>query len=441
MHIDINNMQSVKQEINSSESYNGEDALVLAVALQGANKNLINHKISAIPFKAKTTCRRKREFIPDEKKDTVYWERRRKNNEAAKRSREKRRINDMVLENKLMALREENASLKAELLSLKLKFGLVSSVAYAQEVQKFPGANTVGLYQEFVPPPNRGSSRDLEPLHISSSSSCISVIKHSPHLPEKGIAAQGSYSICRTVVKQEPTENDGYYQKSSPYELHRAYSQPTSLLQITRSSSNSPRNSDDGGVSKSSDGEDEQQVPKGLMPSVGDPGSVIVSTHKVPDVSSSALPHKLRIKSRTIPIKVEAIDPEYESSGKAFSFISISEAACSQTSKDSLESSPCALSVQATNMQNWTHHSEMWQKSRGETAQDGCKNGRLSPIPVLSKTCGDVKESSYAYSDPEDVFFRRGLGDLCANVVALKRLKTQTMGSMRESAKTTTDDH
>lgn len=430
-------MQSIKQEINSSESYSGEDALVLAVALQGANTDLISHKISAIPFKAKTTCRRKREFIPEEKKDTVYWERRRKNNEAAKRSREKRRINDMVLENKLMALREENASLKAELLSLKLKFGLVSSVAYAKEVQKFPSTNTVNLYQEFVPPPNQGSSRDLEPLHISSSSSCISVIKHSPHLPEKGIAAQGSYNICRTVVKQEQTENDSYYQKSSPYELHRAYSQTTSLLQITRSSSNSPRSSDDGAVSKSSDGEDEQQVPKGLMPSVGDPGSVIVSTHKVPDVSSSALPHKLRIKARTIPIKVEAIDPEYESSGKAFSFISISEAACSKTSK----SSQCSLSVQATSMQDWTHQSEMWQKSRRETLQNGCNNSRLSPIPVLSKTGGSVKEPSYAYSDSEDLFFRQGLGDLCANVVSLKRLIKTQQGSMMESAKSTTDDH
>ena len=66
-------------------------------------------------------CRRKREFIPEEKKDTQYWERRRKNNEAAKRSREKRRVNDMVLENKLMALGQENAVLKAELLALKLR--------------------------------------------------------------------------------------------------------------------------------------------------------------------------------------------------------------------------------------------------------------------------------------------------------------------------------
>ncbi len=143
-------MQSVGQEVNSGESFHGEDALVLAVALQGANRNLMGHKISTGPFKAKTTCRRKREFIPEEKKDNLYWERRRKNNEAAKRSREKRRINDMVLENKLVALGEENASLKAELLSLKLKFGLMSSAAFAQEVQKLSSSNIVNLYQQFV---------------------------------------------------------------------------------------------------------------------------------------------------------------------------------------------------------------------------------------------------------------------------------------------------
>ncbi|TWW58575.1 uncharacterized protein LOC130526682 [Takifugu flavidus] len=70
-------------------------------------------------------ARRKREFIQDEKKDNCYWEKRRKNNEAAKRSREKRRVNDMVLEQRVLGLLEENARLRAELLALKLRFGLV----------------------------------------------------------------------------------------------------------------------------------------------------------------------------------------------------------------------------------------------------------------------------------------------------------------------------
>ncbi|KAE8294296.1 Nuclear factor interleukin-3-regulated protein E4 promoter-binding protein 4 [Larimichthys crocea] len=73
--------------------------------------------------------RRKREFIPEDKKDALYWEKRRKNNEAAKRSREKRRMNDYVLESHLTALKEENARLSAELITLKLHFGLVHPAA------------------------------------------------------------------------------------------------------------------------------------------------------------------------------------------------------------------------------------------------------------------------------------------------------------------------
>lgn len=72
-----------------------------------------------------SSIRRKREFIPLDKKDEGYWDKRRKNNEAAKRSREKRRVNDMVLESRVLALLEENARLRAELLALKFRFGLV----------------------------------------------------------------------------------------------------------------------------------------------------------------------------------------------------------------------------------------------------------------------------------------------------------------------------
>lgn len=71
------------------------------------------------------TLHRKRESIPAVKKDEGYWDKRKKNNEAAKRSREKRRISDMVVENQVLALLEDNARLKAELLALKFRFGLI----------------------------------------------------------------------------------------------------------------------------------------------------------------------------------------------------------------------------------------------------------------------------------------------------------------------------
>ncbi|KAM4035724.1 uncharacterized protein ACNLHF_014827 [Anomaloglossus baeobatrachus] len=74
--------------------------------------------------------RRKREFISDEKKDASYWEKRRKNNEAAKRSREKRRFHDLVLEGRVAALDEENGRLRSELLQLKLRYGLIKAGSF-----------------------------------------------------------------------------------------------------------------------------------------------------------------------------------------------------------------------------------------------------------------------------------------------------------------------
>ncbi|XP_052456534.1 nuclear factor, interleukin 3 regulated, member 3, partial [Carassius gibelio] len=74
---------------------------------------------------SRITQRRKHESTPPEKKDEGYWYKRKKNNEAARRSREQRRISDKAVENKVLALLEDNARLKAELLALKFKFGLI----------------------------------------------------------------------------------------------------------------------------------------------------------------------------------------------------------------------------------------------------------------------------------------------------------------------------
>ncbi|KPP61459.1 hypothetical protein Z043_120439 [Scleropages formosus] len=72
------------------------------------------------------SVRRKRQMTPEDKKDATYWDKRQKNNEAAKRSRERRRFNDFVLEGQLLALSEENAKLRAEMLQLQCHFGLAT---------------------------------------------------------------------------------------------------------------------------------------------------------------------------------------------------------------------------------------------------------------------------------------------------------------------------
>ncbi|XP_074836079.1 uncharacterized protein LOC142003228 [Carettochelys insculpta] len=106
------------------------------LAVEGAAQ-----RARALKGKAGASGRRKREFISDEKKDASYWEKRRKNNEAAKRSREKRRFHDLALESRVLALDEENLRLRTELLQLKRRFGLISAAAF---VEKSPWLGTAG---------------------------------------------------------------------------------------------------------------------------------------------------------------------------------------------------------------------------------------------------------------------------------------------------------
>ncbi|XP_019906089.2 nuclear factor interleukin-3-regulated protein [Esox lucius] len=139
-------------------------------------------------IKPNMSCRRKREFISDEKKDASYWEKRRKNNEAAKRSREKRRLNDMVLENRVMALNDENCRLKTELLQLKLRFGLISTASYVEKSQQLAGGGTAaGASSSYY---SSGYSSSSQVMMNSDSSETDrsgrregrgQLVKHSPH--------------------------------------------------------------------------------------------------------------------------------------------------------------------------------------------------------------------------------------------------------------------
>lgn len=124
-----------ENNLNSIETFDSYDE-----TLQGTPARLGR----LIKPKPNVSCRRKRQFISDEKKDASYWEKRRKNNEAAKRSREKRRLNDMVLENRVIALNDENVRLKTELLQLKLRFGLISTASYIEKSQQISVANDGG---------------------------------------------------------------------------------------------------------------------------------------------------------------------------------------------------------------------------------------------------------------------------------------------------------
>lgn len=74
--------------------------------------------------------RKEREFIPENQKDEHYWSKRKKNNEAAKRSREKRRINDVVLNKKISELQADNKRLRLELEAIKNHFKLPTHISF-----------------------------------------------------------------------------------------------------------------------------------------------------------------------------------------------------------------------------------------------------------------------------------------------------------------------
>ncbi|NXO13901.1 NFIL3 protein, partial [Oriolus oriolus] len=437
-------MQTLKKEYGPVDT-NGDKIMVLKSTLAEVSEELsanVEMLLAEASGKGKSSaCRRKRKFIPDEKKDATYWEKRRKNNEAAKRSREKRRLNDLVLESKLIALGEENATLKAELLSLKLKFGLITSAAYAQEIQKL-GSATAVYFQDYRSPKSNINSfvDEHEPSIVGSS--YISVIKHSPQSSMSDMSEISSLEHtqsscmqdnCRSpenkfqIIKQEPVEleretrDDRSSQKASIYPHYMGttfnrYSH-SPLLQVNRSSSNSPRTSetDDNAVGKSSDGEDEQQVPKGPIHSPVEHKN-ICATVKVPEVNSSALPHKLRIKAKAMQVKVEAVDNDYDAAQKLSSPIDMSSKRHAElekhTAQNLVHSSLTPFSVQVTNIQDWSFKPELWhQKELNVRIRSGCKAEIV-----------EIKDSIFSVSESEKLYLKQGMTNLSAEVAFLKRI-------------------
>lgn len=89
--------------------------------------------------------RKQRLFTPDNQKDDSYWDRRRRNNEAAKRSREKRRLNDMVLEQRVLELTRENAMLRAQLETIREEFGIAGDQVGVSMEKVLAAANEMPL--------------------------------------------------------------------------------------------------------------------------------------------------------------------------------------------------------------------------------------------------------------------------------------------------------
>ncbi|MCI4384399.1 hypothetical protein PGIGA_G00038290 [Pangasianodon gigas] len=77
-------------------------------------------------------------FIPDDIKDERYWARRRKNNMAAKRSRDARRLKENQIAIRAGFLEKENSALRQEVADLRKELGRCKNILAKYEAQHGP---------------------------------------------------------------------------------------------------------------------------------------------------------------------------------------------------------------------------------------------------------------------------------------------------------------
>ncbi|XP_051958518.1 thyrotroph embryonic factor-like isoform X1 [Xyrauchen texanus] len=113
--------------------------LVLSSVPGGELFNPRKHRFSEEELKPQPMIKKaKKIFVPDEQKDEKYWHRRKKNNIAAKRSREARRLKENQITVRAAFLERENTALRLEVAELRKDFGRSKNVVACYEAKYGP---------------------------------------------------------------------------------------------------------------------------------------------------------------------------------------------------------------------------------------------------------------------------------------------------------------
>ncbi|XP_070707939.1 TEF transcription factor, PAR bZIP family member a isoform X2 [Pempheris klunzingeri] len=113
--------------------------LVLSSVPGGELFNPRKHKFSEDELKPQPMIKKaKKVFVPEEQKDDKYWQRRKKNNVAAKRSRDARRLKENQITVRAAFLERENAALRTEVAELRKECGGYKNVAGRYEAKYGP---------------------------------------------------------------------------------------------------------------------------------------------------------------------------------------------------------------------------------------------------------------------------------------------------------------
>ncbi|XP_012670045.1 TEF transcription factor, PAR bZIP family member a isoform X2 [Clupea harengus] len=98
--------------------------LVLSSVPGGELFNPRKHRFSSEDLKPQPMIKKaKKVYVPDEQKNDKYWERRKKNNFAAKRSRDARRLKENQITVRAAFLERENTALRQEVAELRKENG------------------------------------------------------------------------------------------------------------------------------------------------------------------------------------------------------------------------------------------------------------------------------------------------------------------------------
>lgn len=113
--------------------------LVLSSVPGGELFNPRKHRFAEDELKPQPMIKKARKvFVPDDAKDDKYWSRRKKNNVAAKRSRDARRLKENQIAVRASFLERENAALKQEVAKLREDCGRCKNIIARYEVKYGP---------------------------------------------------------------------------------------------------------------------------------------------------------------------------------------------------------------------------------------------------------------------------------------------------------------
>ncbi|XP_051969107.1 TEF transcription factor, PAR bZIP family member a isoform X3 [Xyrauchen texanus] len=94
------------------------------------------HRFSEEELKPQPMIKKaKKVFVPEEQKDEKYWQRRNKNNVAAKRSRDARRLKENQITVRAAFLERENTALRLEVAELRKDIGRCKNVVVRYEAK------------------------------------------------------------------------------------------------------------------------------------------------------------------------------------------------------------------------------------------------------------------------------------------------------------------